>query len=80
MAAGDARRVWFPELLNELERTWSPSVSWEELADFCRRKTETRKRIRESRGIQPPKMRCRGCRTMSRMDTPASRYARPSSR
>ena len=70
MASGDALRVWFPEMLEELERTWSPSVSWEELVRFCGRMTEKRERIREARGIAPPRMRCPGCGTLSRFDIP----------
>ena len=61
MPSGDAQRVWFPEMLEELKTTWSSSISWDELADFCERMTEMRKRIREERGIQSPKMRCNQC-------------------
>ena len=68
MASGDSQRVWFPEMLGELERTWSASVSWEELADFCHRMTEKRKDIRESRGIEPPLTRCPTCGAVSRSD------------
>ena len=70
MASGDALRVWFPEMLEELERTWSPSVSWEELVRFCARMTETREHIRGARGIAPPRMHCPGCGTLSRFDIP----------
>ena len=68
MTSGDAQRVWFPEMLDELERTWSASVSWEELADFRHRMTEKRKDIRESRGIEPPLTRCPRCGAVSRCD------------
>lgn len=68
MASGDAQRVWFPEMLDELERAWSASVSWEELSHFCQRMTEKRKRIRESRGIEPPMIRCARCGVASRSD------------
>jgi len=61
MPAGDAQRVWFPEMIEELKRTWSRAMTWKDLADFCERMTEKRKRIREERGIQPPKMRCNQC-------------------
>ena len=70
MASGDAQRVWFREMLDELERTWSASVSWEELTDFCHSMTETRRDIRESRGIEPPLTRCPGCGAVSRSDIP----------
>ena len=68
MASGDALRVWFPEMLDELERKWSASVSWEELVDFCQVLTEKRKGIRESRGIEPPLTRCPRCGAVSRSD------------
>ena len=61
MPSGDAQRVWFPEMIEELKTTWSNAMSWDELADFCERMTEMRKRIREERGIQSPKMRCNQC-------------------
>ena len=68
MASGDAQRVWFPEMLDELERTWSATVSWEELADFCHRMTEKRKDIRQSGAIEPPLTRCPRCGAVSRSD------------
>jgi hypothetical protein len=69
MASGDAQRVWFPEMLDELERKWSSaSVSWEELADFCQVLTQKRKGIRESRGIELPLTRCPRCGAISRSD------------
>lgn len=61
MPTGDAQRVWFPEMLEELKKSWSSSMSWDELADFCARMTEMRKQIREDRGIQSPKIRCDRC-------------------
>lgn len=61
MPSGDAQRVWFPEMFEELKSAWSSSISWDELTAFCERMTEMRKRIREERGIQSPKMRCNQC-------------------
>jgi hypothetical protein len=58
MPSGDAQRVWFPEMIEELVREWSPTMSWEEVADLCARMTEKRKQVRQERGIQSPKMRC----------------------
>ena len=46
MAAGDAQRVWFPEMLDDLRNFYSKDVVWEALADFCECMTEKRKRIR----------------------------------
>ena len=61
MPAGDAQRVWFPEMLEEIRRDWSEAMTWEELADFCERMTEMLKEIRGTRGIQPPRTRCSKC-------------------
>ena len=63
MPSGDAQRVWFPDMIEELKTVWSETMSWEELADFCERMTEMRKQIREERGIQSPKTktRCNRC-------------------
>ncbi len=68
MPAGDAQRVWFPEMLEELKASWSKTMSWDDLADFCARMTETRKQIRYERGIRPPKTRCSRCGKVSRSD------------
>jgi len=72
MPPGDAQRVWFPEMLDDLRSFWSEEIAWEALADFCERMTEKRKRIRLERGIQPPRTahlppgeRCPKCGQMS---------------
>ena len=51
MPAGDAQRVWFPEMLEDLRSFWSKDMEWEQLADFCQYMTEKRKQIRLERGI-----------------------------
>ena len=68
MPSGDAQRVWIPERLEELKTSWSETMSWDELADFCARMTEIRMQIREGPGIQPPKTRCPRCGKVSRSD------------
>lgn len=65
MPSGDAQRVWFPEVLEELKTAWSSSMTWGELADFCERMTEKRRAIREARGILPPRTRCPRCGAVS---------------
>ncbi|MBI3923969.1 MAG: hypothetical protein HY319_00360 [Armatimonadetes bacterium] len=66
MPAGDAQRVWFPKMLEELKSTWSTLMTWEELADFCEGMTEQRRGIRQALGIKPPRMRCPKCGQVSR--------------
>ena len=68
MPSGDAQRLWFPEMLEELRSTWSGAMTWEELADFCGRMTEKRKEIRRTRDIQPPRTRCVKCGRVSSSD------------
>jgi len=68
MPSGDAQRVWFPEMIEELKHGWSPTMPWEKVADLCARMTERRKQIRQERGIQPPGMRCAQCGIVSRAD------------
>ena len=68
MAAGDAQRVWFPEMIEKIKSEWSSSMSWGELIEFCRMITEERKQLRESRGIRPPRYKCPHCGSVSRED------------
>ena len=69
MPAGDAQRVWFPEMLEDLKITWSAAMTWEELGDFCHRMTQKRKAIRERLEIKPPRIRCPKCGQLSTSDT-----------
>jgi len=68
MPAGDAQRVWFPEMIDELRLAWSADMTWDELAEFCSRITQARKEIRHSRGIRPPLTRCPRCGEQSRSE------------
>jgi hypothetical protein len=68
MPSGDAQRAWLPEMPEALKTSWSETMSWDELADFCARMTEIRMQIREERGIQPPKTRCPRGGKVSRSD------------
>jgi hypothetical protein len=75
MPSGDAQRVWFPEMIEELKGAWSKAMTWEDLAYFCARMTDKRKEIRVDIGIHPPRERasppppgrqCPRCGQMSR--------------
>jgi hypothetical protein len=61
MAAGDAQRAWFPEMLDELKKYWSGEISWEETVIFSRHMTEERTKIRNARGIKPLQSQCPKC-------------------
>ena len=62
MPAGDAQRVWFAEMRDELTAWWRPDVPWEELVAFCRRMMARRTAIRTERRIKAPMVYCPHCR------------------
>ena len=66
MVAGDAQRIWYPEMLTELKEFWSPSLPWDDVIVFCGRMTAMRKDIAVSRDIKPPIMKCHKCGTRTR--------------
>ena len=61
MAAGDAQRAWFPEMLEKLKKIWSPQMSWKECADFCQKMTIFRDSIWKDREIKPVRKWCPNC-------------------
>ena len=70
MAAGDAQRVWYPEMLADLKQHWHPGMPWDDVIAFCNRMTATRKELAISRGIKPPMMKCHRCGTRGRAAYP----------
>ena len=66
MAAGDAQRVWYPEMLDELKTRWTPGMSWGDVIVFCDRMTTMRKELALSRDIKPPMIKCHKCGTRER--------------
>ena len=68
MAAGDAQRVWFAQMKDELKGWWRRDASWEEFTAFCQRMMEMRTAIRTERGIKAPMMYCPVCRERRRSD------------
>lgn len=70
MPAGDAQRVWYPEMLEALAARWSSKWSWSELRDFCATMMEMRRAIRRERGISAPKMKCRSCGAVHASEIP----------
>lgn len=56
-------------MLNELERSWSNSMTWDALTAFCERMSEMRRQIRESRGIRAVRVQCTKCGAESRSDS-----------
>lgn len=62
MAAGDAQRAWFPEMMAELKNIWNPQMPWEECADICKKMTVLRESIWKSRNIKPVRAWCQNCK------------------
>jgi hypothetical protein len=46
-------------MLDELEKSWSRSLSWEGYSAICERMTELRTQLRQERGVKGPRMLCR---------------------
>jgi hypothetical protein len=67
MAAANSTRFWLPEMVAELERSWSRRLRWEEYSVLCGRLTEMRTQLRRERGVKNPKMFCRHCQEIHEM-------------
>lgn len=61
MAAGNASRIWFSEMVDVLRTQWDPSLSCEELIELAKRLDAQLKQIREERSVKAPVLRCGGC-------------------
>ena len=70
MAAGDASRTWFSEMVEALRREWKPDMPWEEIIALRDRLDAMLQRIRLSRGIRPPTMWCPVCNERTQQAEP----------
>ena len=61
MPAGDAQRVWFPEMIERLRAEWHIGMSLSDLIMLCDALDSMLQTIRSSRGIHPPLFTCPGC-------------------
>ncbi len=61
MASGDAQRTWFPEMIEMLGQTWSPSMAESEWLALRDRLDTTLQTIRSERHIVPAMMWCPHC-------------------
>lgn len=57
-------------MLEELQQSWSPDVSWDDFVEFCSRMTAVRAEIRQAKGIKPPMMTCPECGERHRAELP----------
>jgi hypothetical protein len=67
MPSGDSTRVWFPEMLDELQKQWSKTLSWEECGLLCDRMTDARTKLKLAKGLKGPMMHCRHCNAVHEM-------------
>ena len=70
MASGDAQRTWFPEMVEMLGQTWSPSMSETEWITLRDRLDTTLQTIRSERNILPAMMSCPRCQARHRSAPP----------
>ena len=70
MASGDAQRTWFPEMIESLGQSWSPSMSETDLIALRDRLDTALQTIRSERGIQPAMMWCPSCQARHRSAPP----------
>ena len=61
MAAGDAQRVWLPEMIERLRSQWQPGMAFDALVELRDELDAMLQRIRSSRHIRPPVSRCPRC-------------------
>ena len=61
MAAGDAQRVWFREMVERLHDQWHPDMPFEAIISLCDDLDSTLQRIRSERNIGSPVFRCPHC-------------------
>lgn len=70
MPSGDSTRVWFPEMLAEMQKQWGKTLSWEECGALCERMTEFRTKLKLEKGLRGPMMHCRQCNAVHEMRLP----------
>ena len=61
MAAGDASKTWFDEVIQHMIDNWSSNLSWDDVIGLCEKLTQIRDKIREDRNIKPPMFLCEKC-------------------
>jgi hypothetical protein len=61
MAAGNAQRVWFPEMIERLRAQWHHGISCDTLIELRDELDAQLQRIRSERGIHSPVLKCPCC-------------------
>lgn len=71
MAAGDASRTWFSEMVETLRQEWKSEMSWEQVFALRYRLNAMLQEIRLSRSIRPPTMWCPVCNQRTQQAPPS---------
>jgi hypothetical protein len=71
MAAGDASRTWFSEMVETLRQEWKPEMAWEQVIALRDRLDTVLNQIRLSRDIRPPTMWCPVCSRQTQQAPPS---------
>lgn len=61
MPAGDAQRVWFPEMIAKLRSQYCEELSFEAIIELRAELDATLQRMRADRQIRPPVFKCPKC-------------------
>ncbi|WP_299143421.1 hypothetical protein [uncultured Vibrio sp.] len=59
--AGNAFKVWFPEMLEELALVWDPKMGWDDIIPICDVMTKRREVLRVEKNIKNPIFYCEDC-------------------
>ena len=70
MAAGDAQRVWFREMVERLRDQWHPEMPFDAMIPLRDDLDKTLQRIRSERNIGSPVFRCPHCGHVGPAATP----------
>jgi len=70
LPAGDAHRVWFPEMLATLRSQWNSGMSFAGLIELRTSVDGILRQLRHERHILPPVIRCRKCGSIGRAAEP----------
>ena len=70
LPAGDAHRVWFPEMVATLRSAWDEAMPLPELVGLCDDLNGMLQQIRHERQILPPVIHCRSCGRTGRAAEP----------
>lgn len=70
MPAGDAQRIWFPEMITQLKDEWNQPMPWPEVILFRDHLDAMLQSIRNERHIKPPMIWCKNCQKRHRAAPP----------